>query len=240
MAYQKLQAGRALEIITSDTLPIPTPNLPTIAGASTGVTSGTANDDVTNQLVDTGANFLAAAPPLPVVVGDRVISIVSGAATPAVAPIGTLSIPLGADIFPNGNETYAIVKINHLIVSGETFITKGVSIGDIVWNTTAGTSASVTAVNSEVDLTLSVDLFGGSATFNDSYKIFVGGFGGSSRTNSSEGCVLYAGTGGDIRVLTVGGDDVVLKGILTGQFVPVQVLKVFATNTTASNLIALW
>ena len=57
---------------------------------------------------------------------------------------------------------------------------------------------------------------------------------------SNNGCVLYAGVGGDIRVLTVGGDDVILKNIPTGYFIPVQVLQVFATNTTASDLIALW
>jgi|TARA_R110001592_G_scaffold51619_1_gene158644 hypothetical protein len=57
---------------------------------------------------------------------------------------------------------------------------------------------------------------------------------------SNNGCVLFAGVGGDVRILTVGGDDVVLKNIANGQFIPVQVLKVFATNTTATNLVALW
>jgi len=57
---------------------------------------------------------------------------------------------------------------------------------------------------------------------------------------SNNGCVLYAGVGGDVRILTVGGDDVVLKNIANGQFIPVQVLKVFATNTTATDLVALW
>jgi hypothetical protein len=56
----------------------------------------------------------------------------------------------------------------------------------------------------------------------------------------NNGCVLYVGTGGNVRVTTVGYDDVVFSGVPSGSFIPVQVLKVWATNTTASNIIALW
>lgn len=57
---------------------------------------------------------------------------------------------------------------------------------------------------------------------------------------TNNGCVLYVGTAGNLRVLTVGGDDVTFIGINTGAFIPVQVLRVFATGTTAGNIIALW
>lgn len=53
-------------------------------------------------------------------------------------------------------------------------------------------------------------------------------------------CVLYVGTGGDIRVLTDGGDDVILKNVPDGSFLPVQVVRVFSTDTVASDIIALW
>ena len=56
----------------------------------------------------------------------------------------------------------------------------------------------------------------------------------------NNGCVLYVGGFGDVRVLTAGGDDVTFVGINGGTFVPVQVLKVFATSTTATSIIALW
>jgi len=56
----------------------------------------------------------------------------------------------------------------------------------------------------------------------------------------NNGCVLYVGVGGDVRVETSGGDDVVFKNLPTGSFVPVQVVKVFATNTTATDIISLW
>jgi len=54
------------------------------------------------------------------------------------------------------------------------------------------------------------------------------------------GCVLYVGSGGDVRVLTAGGDDVVFVGVASGTFLPVNVLRVFSTNTGASQIIALW
>jgi hypothetical protein len=56
----------------------------------------------------------------------------------------------------------------------------------------------------------------------------------------NNGCVLYVGTGGTLKVTTVGGDEVTFTGIVSGTFVPVQVLKVWATGTSASNILALW
>lgn len=55
-----------------------------------------------------------------------------------------------------------------------------------------------------------------------------------------EAFVLYIGTGGDIRVLTATGNDVVFKNVLGGTFLPVQVVRVFATSTTATDILALW
>ena len=62
----------------------------------------------------------------------------------------------------------------------------------------------------------------------------------STATGKNLGCVLYVGTAGDIRVLTVGGDTVTFVGINTGAFIPVQVKRVYSTGTSASNILALW
>jgi hypothetical protein len=56
----------------------------------------------------------------------------------------------------------------------------------------------------------------------------------------NNGCVLYVGVGGDVKVTTAGGDTVVFTGLLAGMFVPVQVLRVWATDTTATDIVALW
>lgn len=58
--------------------------------------------------------------------------------------------------------------------------------------------------------------------------------------SGNNGCALYVGTGGDVRVTTAGGDDVIFFNLQDGSFVPVQVLKVWITGTTASNIVALW
>jgi len=63
---------------------------------------------------------------------------------------------------------------------------------------------------------------------------------GGDGTTPSWPCVLYIGGAGNIRVLTAGGDDVVFNNVLAGTFIPVQVTRVFATNTTATNILALW
>jgi len=56
----------------------------------------------------------------------------------------------------------------------------------------------------------------------------------------NNGCVLYVGTGGILRILTVGGDDVTLTNVPNGSFIPIQVLRVFLSTTTATDIIALW
>ena len=58
--------------------------------------------------------------------------------------------------------------------------------------------------------------------------------------SGNNGCVLYVGGFGDVRVLTAGGDDVTFVGINGGTFVPVQVLRVYSTNTTATDIVAMW
>ena len=56
----------------------------------------------------------------------------------------------------------------------------------------------------------------------------------------NRGCLLYIGGAGSIKVLTSGGDEVTFAGLSAGQFMPVSVVKVFATGTDATNIIAMW
>jgi hypothetical protein len=56
----------------------------------------------------------------------------------------------------------------------------------------------------------------------------------------NRGPVLYIGGAGNVRVLTEGGDDVIFYGVAAGQFLPVHVIRVFATDTSATNIVALW
>ena len=52
--------------------------------------------------------------------------------------------------------------------------------------------------------------------------------------------VLYVGVGGNLRVLTAGGDDVIFYNLNDGVFLPVNVVRVFDTDTTADSIVALW
>ncbi len=58
--------------------------------------------------------------------------------------------------------------------------------------------------------------------------------------SGNNGCVLYVGGDGDVRVTTAGGDTVTFAGLTAGSFVPVQVLRVWVTGTTATDILALW
>ena len=53
-------------------------------------------------------------------------------------------------------------------------------------------------------------------------------------------CVLYVGTGGILRIMTADGDDVTLQNVPDGSFIPIQVIRVFSSTTTATDIIALW
>lgn len=55
----------------------------------------------------------------------------------------------------------------------------------------------------------------------------------------ASGCTLYVGTGGDLVVTTIAGDDVTFKNVPSGTFIPVMVKRVKAA-TSAADIIALW
>lgn len=58
--------------------------------------------------------------------------------------------------------------------------------------------------------------------------------------SGNNGCVLYVGGIGNVKVMTAGGDTVLFSNIQGGTFLPVQVKRVYATDTTATGIIALW
>lgn len=63
---------------------------------------------------------------------------------------------------------------------------------------------------------------------------------GNGATDSTAECVLYIGVGGVLRVLTAGNDDVTFINVIAGSFFPINVKRVFATDTTATDIVAIW
>ena len=51
---------------------------------------------------------------------------------------------------------------------------------------------------------------------------------------------IYIGVGGNIKVLTTREATLTFIGVIAGTVLPVQVKRVFSTDTTATNLVALW
>lgn len=133
--------------------------------------------------------------------------------------------------FPNAiaSGTSDTVTANQLNDTTGTFVTSNVQTGDVVVNLTTNQSATVVSVIDEENLLMNANIFLASG---DKFVIYA--------NNRKEGCVLYIGAGGTLRVITAGGQDVTFYGILGGSFLPVNVLKVFQTGTSASELVALW
>jgi len=148
-----------------------------------------------------------------------------------VLPSDNADIPFPA-IAKTGTNTSVVAS--QLVDSTGTFVSLNVRTGDIVYNITDGTAATVVSVTNETTLVLNANIFAATAK---SYAIYVAS---PKSTIGNQGCALYIGGAGNISVITKGGDTVTFVGLGVGQFIPVQVVKVFATGTTATQIIALW
>ena len=51
---------------------------------------------------------------------------------------------------------------------------------------------------------------------------------------------LYIGGDGDLKVTTAGGDVLTFYNATAGSIIPVRVIRVWSTGTSATNIIALW
>ena len=51
---------------------------------------------------------------------------------------------------------------------------------------------------------------------------------------------LYVGTAGNVTLLTVGQNVVTFSNVQAGSILPVRVIRVNATSTTATNIVALY
>ena len=148
-----------------------------------------------------------------------------------VIPSDTINIPQPY-IVRQGTNTSNIGAT--LIDAGGQFLGDGTKVaaiqeGDVVYNTTTGDIATVDSVNSDQQLNLSATIF--TAT-PQNYQIYQ-----SNPTPNS--FLLYVGTGGDVSIETSAAAPVVLKNVGDASWIPVNTGRVNASNTTASDIIAL-
>lgn len=62
----------------------------------------------------------------------------------------------------------------------------------------------------------------------------------SDTVNLENPSVVYIGVGGNIKVTTAVGDETTFVGLLAGSILPVQVIRVWNTGTTATNLVRIY
>lgn len=139
------------------------------------------------------------------------------------------NIPYPARVV-SGTNTSATT--NKLIDSGATFVTNNVMQNDIIYNITDGSAATVVSVDSETQITLNADIF---TAGSKEYIVYSG-------QNVNNGCLLWVGGSGTVKVDTAGGQTVSITapiGILGGT-APLNITKVYSSTTTATLMVALW
>jgi hypothetical protein len=73
--------------------------------------------------------------------------------------------------------------------------------------------------------------------------MFPGGattFVASDTVNLETPSIIYVGGGGTVKVTTAQGDTPTFVGLQAGQVIPVQVIRVWATGLTATNLLRIY
>lgn len=120
-----------------------------------------------------------------------------------------------------------------VLIDDNAFFTDKVNVGDIVYSTSNSVSAIVIKIVDENTLLLNANVF----SLGYSYTIYPS----SSQTGfPNPGCFLYVGGAGNVSVVTVGGDEIIFNGVPAGTTLPIQVVKLKETGTTATAINALW
>lgn len=149
----------------------------------------------------------------------------------AVIKSDNANVPFPAPV-KSGTNTSAVT--DQLVDSAGDFINAGTKTGDIVYNITDGLAATVVSVTSATVIVLNADIFAASAK---AYTIFQAS---PQTTIGNQGCNLYIGGAGNVKVTTIGGDIITFTATPVGQVLPVQVIKLHSTGTSATLINALW
>jgi len=162
-----------------------------------------------------------------------------------VIPNDTINIPEPGSYLSgtnNGVGTNLTAPAGTLFQDGQTNpaatgYSNRVAPGDVVYEPSTGTLAQVERVVSNTQLSLSAPgLTGGGAAFD----IYRGNGGLVNNKQGQEGFSLFVGTAGDLKVIPVGSENpVVLKNVSNNSYVPLQVIRVFDSGTSAADILAL-
>lgn len=149
----------------------------------------------------------------------------------SVIPSDNVVIPTPYLIHAGANTGVATNKL--ITITGD-FVFDNIKAGDVVYNISSSTAATVVAVDSQTQLTLNANIF---TTGGQTFRVYQQ----SSQTGlGNTGAFLYVGGAGNVAVTTIGGDDVTFNAVPIGTVLPVQVLKLKSSGTTATLVNALW
>lgn len=141
-----------------------------------------------------------------------------------VVPSDSINIPKVNSVATTGSATATVAS--KLVDSNQNFSSK-LKIGDIVYNNTDSTAATVTAIDSATQVSLSADIMAS----GESYTVYY--------APELSGCALFVSGAGTVKLETPAGDIVTLTAI-AGSYLPIQAVKVFATGTSATGIVAIW
>jgi hypothetical protein len=144
-------------------------------------------------------------------------------------PSDSATIPDPKNILGTGNSDGATVAANKLIDNTVDFVKLGVQVGATVYNLQSGAASNVTAV-AENELTLDEDIF---TVVNQFYGV-------ANNSAISGADAIWTGRGGAINGMTKQGLGVYIANVPAQTILPISFLKVYVTDTTASEMIALF
>jgi hypothetical protein len=132
-------------------------------------------------------------------------------------------------------------------LKGGSGYTVGTGIATSGTGVPAALTVDITSVDSSGKITgLTINVAGTAGT-DDSVADIAGGNSDASiriRTtfqgSDERGACIYVGNSGDVEVLLEGGNTVIFVGVATGSFLPILAKQVISTNTTATNMLALY
>ena len=84
---------------------------------------------------------------------------------------------------------------------------------------------------------------GKKTNYSPTFPMYPGGaatFTASNTVNLPDPSVIYVGGIGNVKVTTAQGDEVIFYNVPAGSVIPVQVVRVWATGTTASNMLRIY
>ena len=117
------------------------------------------------------------------------------------------------------------VSASKLIDSNARFMTKGIGVGNYVANTTDATNATVVSVDSETQITLSADIFGGTGK---AYTISIDSTSGKVSAIFKDLVITYGGLNCDDTTVQDSGSDIIIQKFVCNHADPFERCKALA------------